>query len=36
MKIKISVPKRYAKTEVELIKVAPKRRQRGIKMEIIL
>jgi len=36
MKIKISVPKRYVKTEVELIKVPPKKRQKGIKMEIIL
>jgi len=35
MKIKISVPKRYAKTEVILIKVPPKKKQRGVKMEII-
>jgi len=36
MKIKISVPKRFEKTEVKLIKVPLKRRQKSIKMEIIL
>lgn len=36
MIIKISVPKRYAKTELTIKKVSPKKRQRGIKMEVIL
>jgi len=36
MKIKISVPKRHEKSEVVLIKVPPKKRQKAIKMEIII
>lgn len=35
MIIKISVPKKYEKTEVIIKKVPPKKNQKGIKMEVV-
>lgn len=35
MIIKISVPKRFEKSEIVIKKVPPKKKQRSIKMEVI-